>query len=236
MPSIAALVEHHVRDAAHEVLAEPDLRVHHAGTREDLTVDEVDEVTGDRRGPDVDRDAERSIVETGPDRDDVPATVHCDRDPVRAGGQRRLKPADDREVRAEVVQVPLGSQRVEQPAQVAGRRREIRLADVYRMQSDDRIHLERSSRQVLANDLAMDLALRRDVDDGVAEQAGGARQAPIGGQPLVPAIGLLDGVGLAQVVRRGRDAVLRERPECRHDGTPTADPAPATHGVDVDAE
>ena len=63
----AALVEHRVRDAAHQVLAEADLRVHHAVGGEDLAVGEVGEVAGDRRRADVERDAERPVVEPRPD-------------------------------------------------------------------------------------------------------------------------------------------------------------------------
>ena len=66
----AAVVEHRVRHAAHEVLAEPDLRVHHAVGGEDLAVGEIREVAGDRRRPDVERDAERPIVKAGPDAGD----------------------------------------------------------------------------------------------------------------------------------------------------------------------
>ena len=66
----AALVEHRVRDAAHQVLAEPDLRVHHAVRGEDLAVGEIREVPGDRRRADVQRDAERPIVQPGPDAGD----------------------------------------------------------------------------------------------------------------------------------------------------------------------
>ncbi len=45
----SAVMQHRVRDAAHEVLAEPDLRVHHAVGREDGAIREIGEVAGDRR-------------------------------------------------------------------------------------------------------------------------------------------------------------------------------------------
>ena len=50
-------MHHRVRDAAHQVLAEADLRVHHAGAGEDLAVGQVGEMAGDRGRADVDRDA-----------------------------------------------------------------------------------------------------------------------------------------------------------------------------------
>ena len=60
-------MHHRVRDAAHEVLAEADLRVHHAVAGEDRAVGEVGEVAGDRRRADVDRDAVGRLVEARPD-------------------------------------------------------------------------------------------------------------------------------------------------------------------------
>ena len=57
------VVHHRVADPAHQVLAEPDLGVHHPGAGEDRAVGEVREVARDRRGADVDRDPERLVVE-----------------------------------------------------------------------------------------------------------------------------------------------------------------------------
>ena len=72
-------MHHHVRDPAHQVLAEADLRVHHAGAGEDRAVGQVREVAGDRRRADVDGDAVGRVVEARPDADDV----------VRRRGPRR---------------------------------------------------------------------------------------------------------------------------------------------------
>ena len=105
------------------------------------------------------------------------------------------------EVGAQVVEAPLRPQRVEQPAEVAGRRGEVRLRDVDRVQPHDRIQLEGPGREVLAHDLAMDLALGRDVDDGVAEQLGRARQPPVVGEAVLGAVGRLDLAGRGEVLR-----------------------------------
>ena len=92
-------MHHRVRDAAHEVLAESDLRVHDAGTGEDRAVGQVREVAGDRRRTDVDRDPVDRVVEAGPDRDDVAPAVDGDGDRVLAGLERRLEGLHDLEVR-----------------------------------------------------------------------------------------------------------------------------------------
>ena len=99
-------MHHRVRDAAHQVLAEADLRVHHAVRGEDRAVGEVGEVAGDRRRADVDRDAVGRVVEARPDRRDLVAVVDRDRDPVLARLERRLERADDLEVGLEAGQLP----------------------------------------------------------------------------------------------------------------------------------
>ena len=81
---LRAGVEHHVRHAAHEVLAEADLRVHLPGRRDDLAGVEVAEMAGDRRRPDVERDAERHVVEARPDCGDDRPVVHRHGDPPPA--------------------------------------------------------------------------------------------------------------------------------------------------------
>ena len=101
----AALVEHRVGDAAHEVLAEPDLRVHHAVARRGPRR---------RRGR---RGARRSSSSRRRSRRRAPGrgararramtrapVVDRDGDPVVARVERRLERADDVEVRLEAVE------------------------------------------------------------------------------------------------------------------------------------
>ena len=63
-------MQHGVRDAAHEVLAEPDLWVHDALGGEHCAVRQVDEVAGDGRRAHVKGDAHGALVEARPDRGD----------------------------------------------------------------------------------------------------------------------------------------------------------------------
>jgi len=55
---IAARIHHHVRDAAHQIFAKANLRVHQSGRGEDLAVHEIAEMRGDRRRTDVEGDAQ----------------------------------------------------------------------------------------------------------------------------------------------------------------------------------
>ena len=72
--------------------------------------------------------------------------------------------------------------------------------------------------------------------EDVAADLGGARQPPVGGQPLLGAIGRLQLGERRQVARLGRDPVLRELAETLRHLAAAADAAPAADRVDVDAE
>ena len=112
-------VHHHVRDPAHQVLAEADLRVHRPGGGEHLARAELAQVAGDGRRPDVDRDAVGDVHEPRPDRDQVVAAVDGDRDGVPAGGECGLEVDEHPRVDREAVERPLRGERVEQQPQVA---------------------------------------------------------------------------------------------------------------------
>ena len=168
--------------------------------------------------------------------DDVAATVDGHGDAIASGLERRLEDANHREVSAEVGQVPLGLERGEQPAEVAGRRGQVGRRHIDRVQPDDGVHLERSRGEVFAHDLAVDLTLGRDVDDRVAQQRGRAGQPPVVGQTVLLAVRRLELARLGDVIRGRCDPVLRERAERRRHRAPAADPSAATHGIDVHAE
>ena len=80
----------------------------------------------------------------------------------------------------------------------------------------------------LADDLAVDLALGRDVDDGVAEQVGPAGEAAVGREVgMLGAVGELVGAGRVEVLGTRFDPVLREGAGALADGAAAADPAAA---------
>ena len=112
-------IHHHVRDPAHEVLAESDLRVHRAGRRDHLARREVADMCRDRGRADVDRRAVHPVLQAGPYRDDVAGAVDGDGDPPIAGSQRRLESLEHFEVAAQVREAPLLVQRRLESAQIA---------------------------------------------------------------------------------------------------------------------
>src|SRR4029078_6112874 len=95
---------------------------------------------------------------------------------------------------------PLPVHRIEHPREGPRRGGDVRLGHVDGVQPQDGVHLERPSGELLANDLAVDLALGRDVDDEVTEHACDAGQPSVVSQTRYLAVLGLDGVGLRQVV------------------------------------
>ena len=139
---LAARVHHHVRDAAHQVLAEADLRVHLAGRGEHVAGREVAEVAGDRRRADVERDRRSTVVEARPDgRDRRPPSCTATVTRQVPGGAAPLCSAACSDVqrrgRAPSAPTRARGRRRRRPRSL-GRRREVRLRDLDVVQADDR--------------------------------------------------------------------------------------------------
>jgi hypothetical protein len=164
----AARVHHRVGHAAHQVLAEADLRVHDARGRDELAGLEVAKVRGDRRRADVHGHPEGLVMEAGPERDDLGSVVHRGGHLPLALAQQRLQRAEHVEVAGKILEVPFARERLEQAAEVAGRVVHVRLCDLDVVQAHDGVQLDLARIGILAHDLAVDLAARRNVDDDVA--------------------------------------------------------------------
>ena len=128
-------------------------------------------MAGDRGRADIDRHAERPVVEARPDAGQPAAVVDRHGDLVVARLERGLERPDDVEVGLEPGQAPLGLERIVQPGEVARRRGELGRGHLDVVEPDDRVDLEVADVDALAHDLAMDLALRRHVDQRVAEES-----------------------------------------------------------------
>ena len=164
------------------------------------------------------------------------AAVDRDGDRVVALFERGLKRANDREVRTEVGQAPLGLEGRLDAGEIAGRRRQLGLADLDVMEADDRVDVEVAQLEALADDLAVDLAFGRDIDHDVAADMGRAAQPSPLLQPLLAAVVGLDRTERREVPGLRLDAVLREAADALLDLAAAADPPPAADRVDVDAE
>ena len=230
-------VHHHVRDPAHEVLAEPDLRVHRAGRRDHFARDEVAHVGRNRGRADVDRRPVHPVAQARPHREDVAVAVNRDGDAPFAGPQRRLQGPEHVEAAAQVLDTPLPGERRLQAAQVSGRlvhvgRGHLDVAEPHHRVDADRMHLG-----PLAHHLSVDLAVRGDVDDGVAPEPGRAAEPASGGQrrPLL-VVAPFDRPELGQVLGPGTHSVLGELPDPLDHLATAADPPPAAYRVEVHAQ
>ena len=233
---LGAGVHHHVGDAAHQILAESDLRVHLSCRSEHVAGGEVAEVAGDRRRADVEGDPEHRLVEARPDAGDHRAVVHGDRDAPASPAQGLLQPRQDVRVALEPHQPPLALESIAQAPEIARRGGQIRLLDLDVVKANDRVHLDRVRVCLLAHDLAMHLAFRGNVDHELPNDAGGAPEAPPGCETAVGGVGLLDVADGCQV-RGGRDdRVLRVLALAHLDLAAAADAATAADRVDVDPE
>ncbi len=229
-------MHHGVRDAAHQVLAEPDLRIHRPVRCEDSTVGKVRQMPGDCCRTDIDRNAVCLLVQAWPDGADRAAVVDPHGDSPPSDLQGGLEIPDDMQVRFEVGQSPLRFQCFLEAPEVAGRGGELRLSHLDVVKADDRVDVEVADVEVLANDLAVDLALRRDIDDDVASETGDAREATGRLEAATVAVLHLGAGERRQVFGARLDPVLGEAAHALLDLAAAADPAPPADRVDVDAE
>ena len=235
---LRARVHHHVRHPAHQILAEPDLRVHLTRGGEHLAGVQIAEMTGDRRRPDVEGDPVGSVVIPRPHCGDLAPVVDGDGDaPVGAGlTQRALQRLDDVRVEDEILDSPLARERFSQPGEVAARGAEVGLLDLDEVEPDDRVDLDVAHVRFLAHDLLVHLALGWNVDHDVGEDPRGATEPATGGQGPIARIGLLDPAHGGQRRRVAGDPVLRVLALAHRDLATPADPATTADRVEVDPE
>ena len=133
-------------------------------------------MAGDGGRADVDREAVGAIAKARPDADDAVAGMDRDGGRPVALAERLLQALQAAQVAGHLAQLPLRAQRLLQPLQVAGRPLHVGLLDLDVVQPDDRVEADLAHLGALADDLLVDLAVRRDVDHHVAQQLGLAGQ------------------------------------------------------------
>ena len=234
---VAARVHHHVGDAAHQILAEADLRVHRPDCCDDLAAREVGQVGGDGRGADVDRDAEGALGEARRNGHDVAAFAQRDGDLPLARAQRLLQAGERREIRVRFANAPLLVQSLLKAAKIARRLVHVRLADLDVIEADDRIDLDWMRLRALADDLPVNLAFGRHVDDEIATNSGLASEpAAVGERPTLRGIASLDRSRRRHMIGAGMNRVLGEITLRDVDLTAAANASPAADRIEIDAE
>ncbi len=87
----AAGIHHRIRDAAHQILAEADLRIHDAGGGDDVAALKIAQMRGNGRRTHIDGETIDEFMQPRPDPDDLFFGVHRHGDLPRAGTQGRLQ-------------------------------------------------------------------------------------------------------------------------------------------------
>ncbi len=235
---LAAGVHHHVGDAAHQILAEADLRVHRAGRGDDFAGREIAEMRGDRGRADVESEPIGALAKARQDRDDFALVAQGDGDLEGAGAQRLLQPAQHAAGSRRASPTPHCSRNaVLQAPEIARGVVHVGLADLDIVKAHDRIDLDRMRLGALAHDLAMDLAFRGHVDDEIAADPRlTAEAASLAQGPALVGVALLDLVPRRDMVARRGDRVFGELALGDVDLAASANAAPAANRIEIDAE
>ena len=164
----APRVHHRVGDAAHQILAEADLRIHKSARGDHFAGLQIAQVPGDSRRADVDGESIDVLVQSRPDTDDLRVAVHGDGYFPVALAQRGLQALQYRQIAAQARQLPLTFQRLGEPLQIPGRIVHVRLAHFHVIKTRHRVEGDRPCLGGLAHHLAVHLAARGHIDDEVA--------------------------------------------------------------------
>ena len=239
---LAALGIHHdVGDAAHQILAEADLRVLHARRGDDAPRQERDEVHGDGGRADVAGDAVGLVVQARPERDDVgPRGLEV---AVDGGGDAPVALAQDAlDLRDEilrdeqVVPAPVLVQHHLQPVEIAERLVHVGLVHLDIAKLYGGVALDDPVDRRLAHHLGVDDGVLGHVDDEVALDGCRAGEAAALGQPADPLVALLLRTPGRDVAVGRDDLVLGEAAFLHHDLAAPAGRAAAAHALHVDPE
>ncbi len=229
-------MHHDVGDAGHEILAEADLRVHHAGRREDGAGLQVAEVGGDGGRADVDGDPEGLVEEAGAGGDDALSVVDDGGELPVAGAELALQGLQRLEVDGELGQPPLVAERFLEPFEIAAGVVHVGLGDLDIVEAEHGIELDVADLGALADDLLVDLALGRDVDQRVGLERGLAGEAAAGCQALARVEAGFGGGGWAEMAGGALQPVLGVAAFGHGHLAAATDGAAAADAVDVDAE
>ena len=191
---------------------------------------------GNSRGSDVDGHAECLLVKSGPQGDDLRASVHGHGDLPLLFPQHFLQQRQQRQIATEPGEAPFELERVEQPPQVAGRILHVRLLHLHVVQAYHRIQLDVAVVGFLAHHLPVHLAVRRHVDHHIALYFCRARESAAGLQLLsarIPHFGVAD---RRDAVRAGADTVLRKLALGDQNLAASTKSPPAAYRIDVHTE
>ena len=240
--TVAAGVHHRITDAAHQILAKPDLRVHHARRGQNRPGVQIAQMRRDGGGAKVDGKAEDfPLVIPRPDVQQaiariVIAFVQGDGDFPCALAQRGLQAAHQAQLGGDALDLPLLFQRPREAFEIPGRLVHVGLVHLDVQKPRCRVHLDHPVRGRLADDLLVDLTFRRHVDDHIAHDLRLTAQAAPVQHAANALVARLDLVPLGQRAIFDMHAVLGKFAIARRDLALGANAAPATDRIEIDAK
>ncbi len=177
-------LHHHVRNPAHQVLAESNLRVHHPGRGEDLPGGEIAEMPGNRGRADIDGHPEAAFVEAWPGGHHRPLVPDRNSHLPVAGTERVLEFAEGAWLDRDAGQLPLLGEGGEETLGVPGRLVQSRGGGLDVAKHEHRIENQSVQLDSFADHLPVELALRRDVDHEIPADFGHTTETPVVHQSL----------------------------------------------------
>ena len=154
-----------------------------------------------------------------------------------ARAQRLLQAGQHRQARAHAGQRPLRGERVGKPAEIARGVAHVGFGDFDVAQPHDGIDGHGARLGALADDLTMNLAFGRHVDDEIAAEFRLTAEPAAGGErAALLRIARLDAAFGRRMIRRRDERMLGEFALGDVDLTAPADAAPAADGIEIDAQ
>ena len=239
---IAAFVHHGVADAAHEVFAKADLRVHEAGGGHHFAGGEIAEVSCDGGGAKIHGEAKHRPFEiAGPERDHargvvVVALMQCGGHGPVAFAQKRLQRAQKVGVDRNMGVAGGGLQRGQKPLEIAGGLVHVGLFHLNIAKRHGGVERDVTHLGAFAHHLFVNLTFRWNINHNVALNRRLTAQTAALGEAALVVIALLDRVPFRQRIIRNGHAVFGKFAIRGGDLTFGADAAPAANTVQVDAK
>ena len=237
---VAARVHHGVADAAHQVFAETDLRVHHPAGGQNGAIAQVAQMRRDGGGAQIDgQPVEPALVKPRPDVQDAGTGVVMTL-MYRHGhfpltlAQGRLQPAQNGKVSLDIGHLPLIIQGQRQTFEIARGFVHVRLGHLDVDGPRGRVHHDVAHRGRLADDLLVDLAFGGHVNHDIAHHLGLAAQAAALCQAPDRLVAFLDRIPVRQGIGADGDAMLGKLAIARRDLAFRTDAAPAADRIKID--
>ena len=236
---IAARVHHDIGDAAHQIFAKADLRVHQAGGGQHRSIRQRDEMARDGRRAQINcQPVERGFAQAGEQRNEAGGLLRIalpdrSRDLPVALAQHRLELRHHRKIGLQAFDPESVFQSGGEALEIAQRFVHIGFGHIDEVNPHRRIHLHHPLGGGFADHLLMHLGFGRHVEHHIALDAGLAAQPTPCLQPAHAIIALFHRIDRRQRICSDRHAMFGELPLPDRHLAFRADPPPAADRIEI---